>query len=357
MLIYHNAMHNVYRNIVPIIYSYRKDGTMFNWYVFVLIIFVVILLTTCIVFLFRKDQKSSTSTKAPIISSSNLNTKLEDTGFYYSLKDDIFCSQKNAWQRNFGYCHLYDEAMPHVGIIVDCEPIYFDYDNKHWLIEFRKGQYGMACGGEVCIYNTPNGPMKAPGFHGTFYESISEDECLPISFVLKKNKKVLIRRKAIHWWLTGLKLAEFSNTGALSLTIKIVFPNKIMSNAFVSGLIHTGYTNREFSKHFRTVCIHFTKPHTIQPASRTRIQETIVQQGNEKNCNLYHQLTSDYKNTVDKLEFLSHSSPDLYHNFLKSFHSKELYTSFELIRPILKKFPLVNQAIKIDEPFTDSIDI
>jgi len=268
----------------------------------------------------------------------------------------FFYSKKNAWQHDYGYCHLYDEAMPHAGIIVDCEPIYFDYENKHWLIEFRKGQYAMACGGEVSVYSTTNGPIKAPGFHGTFFESISEEEYLPIAFILKKNKKALLRRSDTHWWLTGLKLAEFSNPSALTLTIKIVFPNKVMCNAFVLGLIQAGYTNHEYKKYVRTVQIHFTKPHTTQPASRTRIQEAIVQQGNEANCNMYHQLTSDYKNTLDKLEFLSHSSPDLYHNVLKSFHPKDLYSSFELIRPILKKITLLHQVVKIDDPFTDSFD-
>jgi len=190
-----------------------------------------------------------------------------------------------------------------------------------------------------------------------FSYSPLEDERLPQKFTLKKNNKVLLQKKDVHWWLAGLKFVEFSNTADLSLSIKIVFPNKKMRDAFVSGLINVGYTNHEFTKHLKSVHVRFTKPHSTQPVSRTRIQEAFIQQGNENNCNMFHEITSEYSNTVDKLEFLYRSSPELYNKFLKSFHSKELYSNFELINPILKKFNSLNRSAKIDDPFTDSFDI
>jgi hypothetical protein len=311
---------------------------------------------SCLLLKIRNSRKLLISSTAGNIS--NLaDNKLNLTGFAYSPIDDAFYSQKDAWQREFGYCHLYDEAMPLAGIIVDCEPIYFDYNNKHWLIEFRKGQYGMATGGEIGIYNTSNDIIKAPGFHGVFYESIPENEWLSLKFILKKNKKVLINKKENHWWLAGLKFVEFSNPNDLSLDIKIDFPNKKMRDAFESGLTNIGYTKHEYSKHHNYVHVHFTKPHSTQPVSRTRIQESFIQQGNETNCNLYHEITSDYSNTIDKLDYIFVSSPDLYNKFLKSFHSKELYSNFELINPILKKFNTLNRSAKIDDPFIDSYDI
>jgi uncharacterized protein (DUF927 family) len=53
-------------------------------------------------------------------------------GFAYSKQQDIFYSTLNAWQRSFGYSRLYDEAAAHFAMIVDSEPIYFDYDGKRW---------------------------------------------------------------------------------------------------------------------------------------------------------------------------------------------------------------------------------
>jgi len=44
---------------------------------------------------------------------------------------------------------LYDEAAAPLGMIVDCEPIHFEYKGKRWLIQFWKGQYDLPTGAEV----------------------------------------------------------------------------------------------------------------------------------------------------------------------------------------------------------------
>lgn len=70
---------------------------------------------------------------------------------------------------------------------IDCEPIYFQYDGRRWLIEFWKGQYGITTGAEVGVYVTDKKDVDIPGiFSGTFYESISDNELLQIEYVLKK---------------------------------------------------------------------------------------------------------------------------------------------------------------------------
>jgi len=285
------------------------------------------------------------------------NDILTSTGFSYSIKDDVFYSTNDAWQRNFGYCHLYDEAMPSAGMIVDCEPISFDFNNRHWLILLRKGQYGMATGGEAGIYNTTNPAIRAPGFHGIFYESISDLDSFPITITLKKNRKKILRRSSTTGWFAGLKFTDFSTTSSLQLDAKFVFPNKKMRNAFLSGLKDAGYSSKEYTSYFTTAIVHFTTPHTLQPASRTRVQEAIVQQANENNCKLYHQQKQHSTNTLENFRLLSNSSSELCHKFLKSFHSKELYASYELLSPILKKTILANQTDKIDDPLSDSYDL
>ncbi len=331
---------------------------MSNWYVFLFIMFVALLFLICVLLLITRKKKKSFIPSCDMAKSfGNINTVLASTGFFYSKIDDVFYSRKDAWQRDYGYCHLYDETLPLVGMIVDCEPITFDYDNKHWVIELRKGQYGMATGGEIGIYNTTNESIKAPGFHGIFYDSISNEECIPFEFKLKRNKKVLIHKRSTNWWLAGLKFAEFSNTTSLSLDAKFVFPNKKIRDAFVSGLLNVGYTTREFFVFFHQVNVHFTKPHILQPASRTRVQEFIIQQCNQKTCDTYQNLTSSYDNTLDKLDFLTNSSPELFDKFIKSFHPHEIYAGHELMKPILKKFNLSNQPTKIDDLSTNNLDI
>lgn len=60
----------------------------------------------------------------------DLNNLLKPYGYSYNAKQDIFISNIDAWQREMGYCRLYDEAAAPMSMIIDCEPIYFDYDNK-----------------------------------------------------------------------------------------------------------------------------------------------------------------------------------------------------------------------------------
>ena len=78
----------------------------------------------------------------------DINDDLEPYGFAYDSETDDFYSTMYPWQRQFGYCSLYDEAAPALSLIFDSEPIYFDYKGKHWLIQFWKGQYGVTTGAE-----------------------------------------------------------------------------------------------------------------------------------------------------------------------------------------------------------------
>lgn len=77
----------------------------------------------------------------------DINDALELYGFRYDNTNDIICSNMYSWQREVGYCRFYDEVAPVLNMIIDSEPIYFEYDNIRWLIEFWKGQYGMTTGG------------------------------------------------------------------------------------------------------------------------------------------------------------------------------------------------------------------
>src|SRR5690554_5362892 len=101
----------------------------------------------------------------------SFNKFLEPYGFAYDPYKDLFYSNLDAWQRDKGYCRLYDEAAAPLSMIMDCEPIYFEYDNKRWLIQFWKGQYGMTTKVEIGVYNTDKPDLNTEYFNGTFYEA------------------------------------------------------------------------------------------------------------------------------------------------------------------------------------------
>ena len=118
-----------------------------------------------------------------------LNAELEETGFAYELKGDYFYSLMDCWQRETGYCRLYDEAAPLFNMIMDCEPVTFFYAGKRWLIELWKGQYGITTGAEIGVYHTAREDMDTDKFKGTFYEAIQDNEMLKMSYVLRRNGK------------------------------------------------------------------------------------------------------------------------------------------------------------------------
>lgn len=106
-------------------------------------------------------------------------------GYCYNHKQDIFSTTIDAWQRDFGYTEAYNRYAPRLNMIFDCEPIYFDYQERTWLIQFWKGQYGINTGGEVGIYYSDS--IVPPALRNlTLFHSVQNSEMLPISIHLIK---------------------------------------------------------------------------------------------------------------------------------------------------------------------------
>ena len=253
---------------------------------------------------------------------------LDSLGYSYDEYQDIFFSKLNAWQREMGYCRLYDEAAAPLSMIIDCEPIYFEYDNKKWLIEFWKGQYGMTTGCEVGVY-VSNGPdLNTDFFNGTFYESVEDEDLLNMSLVLEKNGEVLFERNDLHWWLTGFKLGEFSYPHELTVYLKIRFNKKLMRDEFIKGLKRTGYLDEEIFVVRNSVRLIFDRPKTTQPFTRNEITDSIMQINNKELCDKYEYITKDYDNFPDKINAVRKLNPDLFEEILMIGKSKSLFKSF-----------------------------
>ena len=287
------------------------------------VIAVIVIILPIIVFNYKMRNFKPNSNKSKQLE--NINNDLKYAGFAYSPRGDYFYSLKNCWQRNAGYCKFYDDNSIFLNIVIHCEPITFSYGGKKWLIEFWKGQYGITTGGEVGIYNTIKKDIKTDEFSGTFYEKIKANELLSISFILKRDNKIILKRKDIHWWLTGFKLGKYSKRSQLSMKIKIKFPNNTMRDAFIKGLEKVGYSQKEYSVFKNTVKISYTTPHTPQPFSQRGLQSAIVQQTNHNNCKIFNVSTQKYKNTLDKLEYIKAGIPVLYDMFIGSIYGKKFY--------------------------------
>ena len=256
----------------------------------------------------RKVLDSSTNKKID-----KVNDALKNYGFYYDYRSDVISSRIDAWQRNVGYCSLYDELTPSFNMIIDCEPIYFNYDNKRWLIEFWKGQYGMTTGGEVGIYYTDKDDINIPGlFSGPFFKCVNDEDLLNMKFEIKKNDSSLFEMKGNHWWLTGFDVGIFSNPKTISMDIKVEFPKKKMQNAFLDGLRERGYEEKDYKVVDRKVIINFNKPKHKQPYEDYKLLLPFIQLMNNTYCKLYNLLTNRFDTTIDKIYFLSINHPILF---------------------------------------------
>lgn len=265
-----------------------------------------------------------------------INDELETFGFAYDEKADFFYSIMDPWQKELGYCNMYDEAAPALSMIFDSEPIYFDYEGKHWLIEFWKGQYGITTGGEIGIYNTDNDGIIIPGlFNGRFYKVVDESNYLDMAFTLYKKNKILIKQRGIHWWLTGFLLGEFSHPHELKMNIEIYFHSKNMLLAFVDGLVDAGYNKSDFSINNNTVYIIFDSPHTKQPFTRTDLVTDLMQENNRRNVELFNSSTNAFSNIIDKLYYLRIEKPDFYNEALEIGKPRQLYSVYNKIKKYL----------------------
>lgn len=154
---------------------------------------------------------------------------LNACGFEYDEEQGIYYSSVNPWQKGFGFNFIYDMAAPIAGMNYATERIQFEYDNKDWMIQIWKGQYGMTAGAEIGVYNKTDKIMQ--------YDCVSEEEFLEMSFVLyNQGEEMFHRGPEKHWWLTGFKILNVGVPILLDMDMTIKFPTKSMADAFETGL-------------------------------------------------------------------------------------------------------------------------
>lgn len=284
---------------------------------FALIILLTLIFTLLIILrkhlAVKKELAKSSSEKLSII-----NKDLSAFGFAYSPPGDYFYSLRNCWQRKYGYQKLYDEAAFGFNMLIDCEPVYFTYDKKYWMIEFWKGQYGITTGAEVGIYYLPfeEAEESSPDPANLHYKCIPDAYQLPISYTLYADGQKLLSREDTHWWLTSFRLGSFTPPSRLEMEISLTFPSIFMKTAFLDSLIQMGYTPLDYRSSFYEVSLFYRTPHSKQPAARTPAAEMSILASTKFLCKNYNSLTKNYHSTLDKLIYLRSASPVLYKQIL-----------------------------------------
>ena len=244
-------------------------------------------------------------------------------GFNYDPDQDIIYSRMYPWQRSFGYAYPYDLAAPvTISAIIDCEPFFFHYKGKDWMIELWKGQYGLETGGEIGVYicqqpylnpilgNRPHDPEN-----GKFFDCVGNAKRLTMSFTLNRNGEPLFQRgPEKHWWLTGFKWGVLSKPDELTMDLKITFPNEEMQAAFLGAVTKTGYTDIKTDS--TTVSFVFDKPMTYQSHADPK-NARLIEMVRENDSRIVHTYNAfDLKNN-DPNQLPSDAAAEIVEYFTK----------------------------------------
>lgn len=237
-----------------------------------------------------------------------LDSLLTPLGYSYNRQQDIISSRNDAWQREFGYTALFDDAAPHFNMVFDWLPIYFYYEGKTWLIELWKGQYGINTGAEVGIYYCDH-ILSEEERQRAHFQVVKDTDMLPISFSLTKKGFLLAAVSKRTWLLTAFSMGLFSQPMNLALEVGFLFPNKAMLNSFLLGLHECGFPDREIKICDLQLMLKYTTtpPNTIpwyRALSRRRAQFF-----NKLFCKLYLFITRYFCMTVDRLLYLYYLLP------------------------------------------------
>lgn len=232
-----------------------------------------------------------------------LNSLAEPFGFCYLPDPDVMVSRTDAWQKDFGYCSLYDKSASHFNMVFDCAPVYFDYADHTWMIEFWKGQYGINIGGEIGIYKADS-ILSPKQYDHTLFHGVSEGEFLPVSMDLNFKGQPLFSVRREHWWLTGFRMGAYCEPEDLTLDISITFPDECMLRSFVDSLNRLSYNKCKIYICDLIVSLSFSIPHCWQPRSARRLSARFSQWKNRILCKLFIFITRPFTCTMDRILYL-----------------------------------------------------
>lgn len=243
-----------------------------------------------------------------------LSALSEPFGFVYEPKEDIFVSHIYAWQRSSGYEALFDALAPKFNMIFHAYPVYFDYQDKTWLIEFWKGQYGINTGAEAGVYHAnrliPKSQRKLVN-----YNSVSNNEMPLIGLCLERRQKKLFSRKEYHWWMAAFRMGLFSQPEDLLMYVNIYFDTVAMAQAFAEGLKEAGFSPETYRIRGQRVSVVLEDGEEFTGIKK--LHRSVVQSVNRCYCGLYRLVTMPFTTTADRMLFLYEQLPWCFRHMLR----------------------------------------
>ncbi len=181
----------------------------------------------------------------------NFLEKNQVLSYQYSYVDDYYyTNDKNCWQDTFGYARIYDLAAPYIALEYDYTRVFFTYEDRDFMVQLWKGQYGYVFyGSEIGIY-TKDVSDKEPGMM-TFFNKAEEEYWPTMEMTLYHEnadgewEREFTRDYDKYWWCTGFKpghLRQVEPADELRMVAKITFKDAKMAKQFALGLKDCGLT-------------------------------------------------------------------------------------------------------------------
>lgn len=237
-------------------------------------------------------------------------------GYTYRCRCGFFSSTVSAWQKTAGYTWLYDHIAPRFQMVFDALPIYFDYQDRTWLIELWKGQYGINTGAEIGIYHADRILSEAE-YKTALFTAAEDCEMLTCTIRLCRNGGECVQLTERHWWLTAFLPGCFSKPSELYLNATICFPNEMMCDAFYEGLCRAGYCPEDISIQGLCLCFTFLVPLGEHFGFLTRFYRRLSQCLNQLFCKLYALVTRPFICTEDRVLYLYYYLPFIFRRLLR----------------------------------------
>ena len=180
----------------------------------------------------------------------NLLEKRQILSYQYSYIDDYYyTNDKEAWQYNFGFGKIYDVVSPYILLEYDYIRVFFTYDDKDWMLQMWKGQYGMIFyGGEIGIYTRKHSEDGVGAW--AMYACPAEENWLQMEMTLWHEEtsgewtREFTREYDYYWWCTGFKnghLRQEEPADELRLTGRITLKDAEMTDIVYKGLMDCGF--------------------------------------------------------------------------------------------------------------------
>ncbi|MBR3781065.1 MAG: DUF4474 domain-containing protein [Clostridia bacterium] len=201
-----------------------------------------------------KTSTQNPTTTKPLTPLQNWLVENHVAGYEYEPDGDFFYIDDEAcWQSGKGYNEFYDKYAPAAAMFIDQIRIRFTYENKDWMIQLWKGQYGwLFVGAETGVYTAPAGTYKGGNGDANHYDCADKDDWLDMQldcYFSKNNdghyKKIFTRPYDKYWWVTGFvwgQLTKYSKPRTeLKAKNRITFKSEEMATLFAQGLREAGF--------------------------------------------------------------------------------------------------------------------